>query len=95
MQYAVYKIELLATKRCKRTDPYQWYIGSTYIDDEHGVEDRVNDHRQGRNSNIIQRGYVVLDGFQVSVHPTRPSAEEAERETAIEMRKNGSRVWQA
>jgi predicted GIY-YIG superfamily endonuclease len=69
------------------------YVGSTAHDAEH----RFAQHRAGRFSN---RGWVEKFGVGLAMHlsdgkeyQTRESAEQAERELAETLRKEGYQVW--
>jgi len=93
--FAVYILKIEPTAQCNHTNPFEYYVGSTYVDENHGVEDRIQDHRNGRNSNVVRRGYAIISGEQVGgLYTTREDAEHAERATAENMRRTGQRVWQ-
>ena len=95
IEYAVYVMQIKATNQCKRSKPFEYYVGSTYVDNRHGVKDRIQNHRDGWKSNVVKRGYIVISGSQSGrLYSTRNDAEKAEKKLAEEMRKEGKLVWQ-
>lgn len=94
-KFVVYEVEISPLTNCKDREPYDLYVGSTYVDDDRDVQERRAEHVIGHNSNIAKRGYAVGVLKKVGrVHATRDKAEAAESLHAAKRRSEGRDVWQ-
>ncbi len=95
-KYAVYVLDIKPLEGRALGEAYEKYVGSTYVDGEHQVDDRVDEHHRGYKSNVVKRGYGIVRGRKVGrLHLTRAEAEAAERAEAKRLRGQGYHVWQA
>jgi len=90
MSFIVYTIQLVPTPACVHSEPFEYYVGSTW-----NLQARLGQHRAGRMSKIKTKGYQLSSVSPGPSFSDRQAAETAERQTAEQLRRQGFRVWQA
>jgi len=94
LTYAVYIMELTPTHQCVHAVPFRFYVGSTHESPEHPASARIQDHLDGHNSKVLEKGYEIIS---YTVHrsglPSRKAAEQAEGKCARQLRRSGHKVW--
>lgn len=90
VSFLVYTIQLVPTPACVHSQPYHYYVGSTW-----NLQARLGQHRAGRMSKIKTKGYQLSSVSPGPSFSDRQAAENAERKIAEQLRMRGFRVWQA
>ncbi len=94
-KYAVYLIRIGPTTDCRDADPFKYYVGSTYVDDDVGIDRRIQQHKSGEKSSLLKAGYRIGQWRQEGpLYDAREDAEAAEAAVADALRRMGHRTWQ-